>query len=84
MIPMSEQARAIMSTDADRRGAEACYTDPDITLPAPRGSVERRIGYGWVLVVRPDGTVDRAFRRNDTMPTGVNRRLARRCGSPVQ
>ena len=63
MIPMSEQARAIVSTDDDRRGVQACYTDPDITVPAPRGTVERRIGRGWVLVVRPDGTVDRAFRR---------------------
>ena len=60
---MSEQARAIVSTVEDRHGVQACYTDPDITLPAPRGRVERRIGRGWVLVVRRDGTVDRAFRR---------------------
>ena len=62
MIPMSEQARAIMRTDQDRLAAQACYTDPDITVPAPRGRLERRIGRGWVLVVGSDGTVDRAFR----------------------
>jgi hypothetical protein len=63
MIPMSEQARSAVSTSEDRRGVEACYVNPDITIPAQRGESERRIGCGWVLVVLPDGTVDQAFRR---------------------
>lgn len=33
MIPMSERARAAVSTDEDRRCVEACYVDPDITVP---------------------------------------------------
>lgn len=63
MIPMSDQARAAVSTSEDRRCVEACYVDPDITVPAQRGGSERRTGSGWVLVVLPDGTVDQAFRR---------------------
>ena len=63
MIPMTDQARAAVSTEDDRRAVEACYVDPDIVIPAPRGSTERRIGSGWVLVVLADGTVDQAFRR---------------------
>ena len=64
MIPMSEQARTAVSTEEDRRAVEACYDDPDVVIPAPRGSTERRIGRGWVLVVLADGTVDQAFRRH--------------------
>jgi hypothetical protein len=64
MIPMTDQARAAVRTEDDRRAVEACYVDPDIVIPTPRGSTERRIGCGWVLVVLADGTVDQAFRRH--------------------
>lgn len=63
MILLSDQARRTVTTDEDQRGVEACYLDPDVVVPAPRGFTQRRIGSGWVLVVLADGTVEQAFRR---------------------
>lgn len=45
-VPMTDEVRCIVGDDLE--AVEACYCDPDVTLPGER---ERRIGHGWALVI---------------------------------